>query len=223
MSFGGSQSSSESESRVPDWQRGFFEDLYRRAAGVAGDQANIGGDARALMERFLPGAEAGAAGFGDILSGASPGQEFLNTSLGAENPYLGAQIDALGGDINRNLTQNILPTVRSGGVSVGSPGGSRAAIAEGLALRGAQEEFAEGSTRLRFGDLLRQTQAAGTATRNELAASAGAVNAGSQLYNLGFTPYQASWFPLQQYAAALGRPILEGESESDSLGLSFGF
>ena len=223
MTFGGSQSESKASSSVPDWQRGYFEDLYRRAAGAVNDQANIGGDARALVERFLPGAEAGAGAFQDVISGASPGQAYLNASLGGGNPYLQAQIDALGGDISRNLAEDILPTLRTGGISVGSPGGSRAGIAEGLAAGRAQDAFADASANLRFQDLLRQTTAATTATRNELAAGAGAVNAGNQLYNLGFTPYSASWFPLQNYAAALGRPIVEGESKSDSLGISFGF
>ena len=59
----------------------------------------------------------------------------------ATNPYLADQANAITGQVNRNLTQNILPQVGSGAVAAGGYGGSRQGVAEGLAITGANQDL----------------------------------------------------------------------------------
>ena len=56
----------------------------------------------------------------------------------ATNPYLQQMGDAITGTATRNLTQNILPTMRRGAVATGGWGNSGQGIAQGLATEGTQ-------------------------------------------------------------------------------------
>lgn len=49
---------------------------------------------------------------------------------------------------NRNLNENIMPSLRTGAVQAGQTGSSRQGIAEGIAARGAMEETARGQNNL---------------------------------------------------------------------------
>lgn len=54
------------------------------------------------------------------------------------NPYIQQQADALQQQSNQNLAQNVMPGIRSGALANGQYGGSRQAIAEGIAAGNAQ-------------------------------------------------------------------------------------
>lgn len=55
-------------------------------------------------------------------------------NLGFNNPYLGAQADAITQQVTNNLKRNILPGISSDAIAAGGYGGSRQGIAEGNAI-----------------------------------------------------------------------------------------
>lgn len=86
--------------------------------------------------------------FGNIISGGMLGS----------NPFLDSQIQAGQGSINRNLTRNILPSVRNNAIAAGGIGGSRQGIAEGLAMSDANAQAVDFENRFR-GEAYRSDQA----------------------------------------------------------------
>jgi hypothetical protein len=84
------------------------------------------------------------------------------------NPYLDQQIAGIGTDISNNLTQNILPQLRSGAVASGQYGSSRQGIAEGLAVQSANQQLANQSANVRSG-AYQQAQGLQNNTANNLA------------------------------------------------------
>lgn len=61
----------------------------------------------------------------------------------ADNPYLNGAIDAASRDVTRNLTEQVLPGINRLGSATGNTNSSRTGIAEGLALRGAQDRVGD--------------------------------------------------------------------------------
>jgi hypothetical protein len=116
------------------------------------------GDASQFTVGRAPGAPAQQAGMmaGQSASGGSVGSPTstygsapavpgvannLNSNgLGDANPYLKAQADFLGSQMNDQL-QRGLQGIRSNAVGVGGLGGSRQAIAEAEAIKGAQGQY----------------------------------------------------------------------------------
>mgnify|MGYP003575879440 FL=1 len=104
-----------------------------------------------------------------------------NAGLYANNPYLEGQIDAVGRDIARNLTENDLPSIDRAATASGNVNSSRAGVAEGVALRGAQDRFADISAGMR-GDAYSQGLQMSEAQRQ---ANMGALGNAAQLYGQG--------------------------------------
>lgn len=65
--------------------------------------------------------------------------EMLNAPDVANNQYVQGMMGANADLLNRNLQENLLPSVRGGALATGGVGGSRQGIAEGLAMRGTQD------------------------------------------------------------------------------------
>lgn len=61
----------------------------------------------------------------------------------SDNPYLSGAIDAASRDVTRNLTEQVLPGINRIGSATGNTNSSRTGIAEGLALRGAQDRVGD--------------------------------------------------------------------------------
>lgn len=90
--------------------------------------------------------------------GSLAGDAFSNLQAGLgefdpNNAAITGAIDAVAGDVNRNLTRNILPAVGSAATSAGQFGGSRQGIAEGLALSDANQQISDVASQLRLQDL----------------------------------------------------------------------
>lgn len=79
-----------------------------------------------------------SAEYADIVSGS------VNN-----NPLLDQQIASAQGDINRNMQENIMPSIASGSVGTGNTGSTRRGVAEGIAMRGAGEAGADAALGLR--------------------------------------------------------------------------
>lgn len=154
--------------------------MYANAASLAARQGKqVPGAANALIGQTMPGAQ----------YGLSQMQQFANP-----NSALAAQQTAnLANTVGQQFNQQILPGIRSGAGIGGNMGGSREALAKGVAAGDAARAISEGATNF-YANAYNQAQAAAA----QLPSMAG------QVFNLGMTPFQAAWAPLQSLGAALG-------------------
>lgn len=222
--IGGGSSESESQSRQEVWepQARFLTKFWPFVRELFEEQnRNIFDFGQGLSEEMRGRLDTASGAFEGIMSGTSSPAAFMEGRLSEANPYLGEAIDAYGADIARNLAQNILPELRAGGVAAGSPGGSRSYIAQGLAAQGAQEQFAQGASRMRAADLSERGQLAGLYGQMQMQAAGGLAGLAEPGYNLGMAPYSAAWMPALNYSSTLGRPTVLSESESDSSSWEF--
>ena len=95
----------------------------------------------------------------DRLSGAggasSQALGVLEQNLGAydpNNPALTATIDTLGSDIQRNFAENDKQMIQDAAGQAGQYGSTRHGVAEGIAARGAQEQFIDQAGQMRAAD-----------------------------------------------------------------------
>lgn len=102
-------------------------------------------------------------------------QNIYDASMYANNPYLSGQIDAVSQDVRRNLTEDVLPSINRSASSTGMTNSSRAGVAEGIALRGAQDRIGNIAATMR-GDAYNQGL--------NLAEGARTANLGMQLTGL---------------------------------------
>lgn len=75
----------------------------------------------------------------------------LNSPDAANNPYVQNMMQSNAFNLNRNLQENLLPSVRGGALAAGGVGGSRQGIAEGLAMRGTQDALANANAQTMMG------------------------------------------------------------------------
>lgn len=176
--------------------------------------------------------QAGIDALTQLSGGTGLGQEQLQRIAGGNDPAVQGQIDALGGDLARQFSQ-LLPGISNQAIGGGQLGGGRQGVAQGLLGQATQDAFGQGAANIRFQDLNRQfgaagqlqqgqqqaggalgqlggQQALGTAGLNQQGlAQAGALNLGGlgglqDLFNLGFSPFQAQFSPLLSLAEILG-------------------
>lgn len=110
-------------------------DAANRMSAIGSNLAGYAGRAGGLIDNYLGQSSADAI--------QASARKY------ADSPYLQDQIDAAAGDVRRNLTENILPSVDRSASSGGNINSSRAGIASGIAQRGASEEIAQIGANLR--------------------------------------------------------------------------
>lgn len=76
-------------------------------------------------------------------------QNIQNAGQYADNPYLNGAIDAASRDVTRNLTEDVLPGINRSAAGTGNTNSTRTGIAEGVALRGAQDRIGDISSTIR--------------------------------------------------------------------------
>lgn len=67
----------------------------------------------------------------------------------ADNPYLNGMIRAASRDVTRNLSEDVLPGINRLGSVTGNTNSSRTGVAEGIALRGAQDRIGDIASQMR--------------------------------------------------------------------------
>lgn len=96
---------------------------------------------------------------GGALMGFNPGNATMgniaDAGMYADNPYMSGMIDAASRDVTRNLTEDVLPGINRLGSATGNTNSSRTGVAEGIALRGAQDRLGDISAGMR-GDAYQQ-------------------------------------------------------------------
>ena len=70
-------------------------------------------------------------------------QNIYDAGQYANNPYLNGAIDAASRDVTRNLTEDVLPGINRQAAGAGNTNSTRTGIAEGVALRGAQDRIGD--------------------------------------------------------------------------------
>ncbi len=226
--IGGGSSSSSSSSQQQIWgpQARLLQEFWPQVMEMFEAQnQNIFDYGTELSQEMTGRLDRAGTAYEDIIGGRSPGAGYMQQRLSEGNPYLEGAITGYGEDIARNLAQNILPELRSGGVAAGSPGGSRSYIAQGLAAQGAQREFARGANQMRLQDLAQTDALAGQYSAMQMAAAQGMTGLTEASYNLGMAPYSAAWMPALNMASVLGAPVplTSSDSESDSIDFNLGF
>jgi len=129
-------------------------------------------------------------------AGIQPGLGIFNQAAqgfgNLMNPGVNPQLQAYQGDVQRNLTRNMLPSIQGAAGMAGQLGGARQGIAEGLAISDANQQVTDMASNLYTGDMNRMMAAMGQAPA---------------LANLGLG---LPWFGAQQFAGLLGRPTVLG-------------
>lgn len=105
------------------------------------------------------GGAAGQMGVAGQLAGFNPGnatqQNIIAAGQYAANPYLDGMINAASRDVTRNLSEDVLPGINRLGSVTGNTNSSRTGVAEGIALRGAQDRIGDIASQMR-GDAYQQ-------------------------------------------------------------------
>ena len=216
--------------------------------GLQGTQQQLGQFGQAGFGQ----GQAGIDALTGIAQGTNPAAQALQQQAQGQNPFLQQQIGQLGEDVTRQFERGISATNLEA-VGGGQLGGGRQGVAQGLLGESATRQFAQGATALRNQDLNRQFQASSQLLQQQGFAGAqlgglgqqqGLGNQASALqgflgqgqlglgglgqlqgqFNLGFSPFQAEFSPLQSLAGIIGGPTVlsQGQSTGSSKGSSFG-
>ena len=193
--------------------------------------------------------QAGIDALTGIAGGTDFASQQLQRQAAGQNPQLGAQIGQLGQDITRQFGQ-LLPGITSQALGGGQLGGGRQGVAQGLLGQSAIDAFQRGATDLRGQDIGRQLQAAqalgglqggaagqlaglggqqalgGAALGQQGQGISGQLGLGglSQLqgqFNLGLSPFQAQFGPLQSLAEILGPATVLSQGQAQSTNKAF--
>lgn len=143
---------------------------YARGMGNA-NAANIS----AAANQGINSLGAFAGNYGDLYNrlGQDPTASNIQAAgMYANNPFLDGAIDAASRDVTRNLTESVLPGINRGASGSGNVNSTRAGVAEGVALRGAQD---------RIGDIASSVRADAYDKGLSRAESARQFNIGGQL------------------------------------------
>ena len=213
--------------------------------GLQGTQGQLGG----LGGAGFGQGQAGIDALTGIAQGTSPAAQALQAQATGQNPFLNQQIEQLGGDITRQFERG-LTGIESQAIGGGQLGGGRQGVAEGLLGESAQRQFAQGATSLRSQDIGRQLQAsqallgaqgAAGGQLGQLGQQQGLGNQQAQLqgllgqgqlglgglgalqgqFNLGLSPFQAEFSPLQSLAGIIGGPTVLSQGQSQGTASAF--
>ncbi len=213
--------------------------------GLQGTQQQLGQFGGAGFGQGQGGIDALAG----IAGGTNPAAQALQQQATGQNPFLQQQIGQLGEDVTRQFERGLAAT-NAQAVGAGQLGGGRQGVAQGLLGEAATQQFARGATQLRSDDIGRQLQAsqsllgaqagAGQALGglglqqqlgNQSSALQGLLGQGQlglgglgQLqgqFNLGLSPFQAQFSPLQSFAQILGGPTVLSQGSSQGTSSAF--
>lgn len=223
FNIGGSGSTSSSTGVSSSADRIAFEELFQNlfsGASAAAGGINTQGLSGAANQLFSSGGD-----FLENLGGGGPGGEFLEGELADSDRLADEQIDLLGSDINRFLTENVLPGINQTGISAGTFGGSRGEVARGIAGEGAVQEFARGSTAIRTNERARTDSIATALLQENTQASQAGLSGLAEVFGLAESAAFADLSPFAQLSSILGDPTVLNDSASisEALAESFGF
>lgn len=198
---------------MSDQAKSALQSMYGYAGGNLGGAQGIAGIG---LGQAQYGANAGGL-INDYLQASDPNTMVHQANRYANNPYLNAQIDAVGSDIARNLNENTITGINRGASGGGNINSSRSGIAEGVARRGAAEELSQIASGMRSNAW---DQGMGLAQQNA-AAKLGAANAYMGLGQQGIDAFRAGTelgygsFDRQLAAEGMGQQDRQGYLDQD--------
>lgn len=187
-----------------------FEDLFQNLFGGASAAAsgiNTGGLAGAASQLFNSG-----SGFLSSLEGGGAGGEHLRDRLSRSDGIADEQVDILGEDVNRFLTESVLPGINQTGISAGTFGGSRGEVARGIAGEGAIREFRRGASDIRAGERDRTDSIASNLLASNTSQAQAGIGGLSDVLGLAESSAFADLSPFAALSQILGDPTVLGES-----------
>jgi hypothetical protein len=169
-----------------------LQGLYSGTSNLMQQQApQIQGAAQAAANQALP-----YSGMQQLGQYATPNNQLAQQQLSQYSQQVGQE-----------FARNIMPQLRSGAGLTNNMGGSRAALAQGVAAGDASRAIAQGGT-----DLYAQQYGIGAQASQALPGAA------QGYYNLAMQPYQAAWAPYTQAAGIFGGPQALSGQQSFNLG-----
>lgn len=233
--LGGGQSHSSNDSYIWNEQTPFLTDLYEQGQSLYQDQSpQIKEYSTNFVNQNAPHLQDVTSGLmdtsftGGVKEGSNLGMgSMANFMSPQENPYLDFQINRAMGDIGRNLNENILTGNASEAGLANQFGGSRHSLSDAMSKEEALRlgsQTAESMRGAAYGDDMNRA----------LDASRGYVTAGmtadqleanrlgmvgdsvTDSYNLGMSPYESQWMPMNQYSATVGGPTTLNSGRSSA-------
>lgn len=145
---------------APWYQGQMYAGMNGMQQGAANNAANYAmGQGMDLSQGMINDSQQNLAQNGNFLNNANrlanfnpadPTQQNVqNAGQYANNPYLNGAIDAASRDVTRNLTEDVLPGINRQAAGAGNTNSSRTGVAEGIALRGAQDRLGDISSTIR--------------------------------------------------------------------------
>lgn len=130
-------------------QQSAIQGTQNFATGAGAETAtNMLGSSNASL-----GGAFGQLGTAGALSTFAPGNatmgNIMDAGMYADNPYMSGMIDAASRDVTRNLTEDVLPGINRLGSATGNTNSTRTGVAEGIALRGAQDRVGDIASAMR--------------------------------------------------------------------------
>jgi hypothetical protein len=171
-----------------------LSNMYGGVSNLMNQQAGqVPGAAQQLSGQSLPYAQQGMRQMAQF---ANPNSALARRQLGDYSQQVGQE-----------FARNILPQLRTGAGIGGNMGGSREALARGVAGGDAARAIAQGGTDL-------------YAHQYDLAQSAAGMlpQMAGQYFGLGMQPYQAAWAPYTSAAGIFGGPQALSGQQSFNLG-----
>jgi hypothetical protein len=210
------QSTASGSSATNVWgeQSPFLQSLYNQGAGILGQQQGAGQAAQGQVDQFMPGVQQGFQGMQGIGQTGGPIGQFADPN----NSMVNQQIGNLGQQLGDFFNNQLMPGIAGQAVDVGGFGGARQGVAQGAAAGHVAQQFQQGSTDLMANAYGNAQNAAGQQTQAMLGANSALGGMAGDAFNLGMSPYNAAWGPLQQQAGLLGGPAMLSQSQQQSQG-----
>lgn len=223
FNVGGNESVSSSGGRSTSTDQVAFEDIFARLFG--GAEGAAGGIDTSSVTQAANSLFSSGGGFLASLSEGGAGSQALEDRLASRDGLADEQIELLGGDIEKFLSESILPGITSKGVAAGTLGGSRGEVSRGIAAEGALESFRRGATDIRVQDQAARDEIAGSLAQNEIGRAGSGLAALPGLFGLAEGGALADLSPFAMLSQILGGPTVlsSSEAENSALAESFGF
>lgn len=245
MGFSSGSTNQQSSSNSYGYSENLAQSLNSSQSNVWGDQAPYlkqgYQSASNLAARQQPQVEAaagkyGAQGYGDSQAGVGALRDMAGTG-GASAAYASpnnalaqTQLAAMTSDIGDQFRRSILPGIQSSAGQVGAIGGSRAALAKGVAAGDAARAIGTAASDLYGQQYQIGAGAAAQADSNRINAGGALPGAAQASYNLGLSPFSSAWGPIQSMMSSIGGPtvlsnsygVSQAQSGSENWGTSTG-
>ena len=174
-----------------------LESMYSGAGTLARTQApQVAARAGELGRQVQP---AGAFGLEQMMQFANPNSDLARR-----------QTADLADTVGTEFGRSIVPQIQSSAGLGGNIGGSRAALAKGVAAGDAARAISSGAT-----DFFANAYNMAGQAASQLPQMAG------QVFNLGMQPFQAQWAPFSALAGILGGPQALSRSQAATMGEQF--